>query len=68
MQDYKTSFCCSNFPLAREIISPEAVDNFGTRFQEGSPALEAINYKRLFKQAASSSNRNLQCHYQALCT
>jgi hypothetical protein len=39
MKDSKTPFWCSKFPWARERISPNIMENLGTRSQKGSPAM-----------------------------
>ena len=39
MEVFKTLFCCSKYPRARERISSKCIDNLGTLPQEGSPAL-----------------------------
>jgi hypothetical protein len=39
MKNFKSPFCCSKFPWARERISPKIIENLGTRSKKVSLAL-----------------------------
>lgn len=45
MQDSKTLFCSSQFPLARKGNSSKFADNLGTPFTKVSSALHSLNVK-----------------------
>jgi len=43
MEDAKTLFCSSQFPLARKGSSSKFTDNYGTPFTKVSSALHSLN-------------------------
>jgi hypothetical protein len=60
MKDSKTQFCCSEFPWARERISPKIIENFGMRSQKGSPALVYTNKSHAINETGEAFADRLQ--------